>query len=298
MDLNDLRIFCSVAQYGSMTKAASALNYVQSNVSARIQHLENDLQTQLFYRHRNGITLAPAGKTLLDYTDKINILLKEAEKAVKHDVIPNGALSIGAIESTAFARLPSILSEYHAQYPNVNISLFSDSTEELVSMVLKRKIDAAFVAGPVNHPDIIQQQLFTEKLIFVAGPLHPPISSFIDLYDTRLFLYKSGCFYRNKLDLWLQEEGIFPDNITSLETLDNILNCIKANLGVSIMVKTFADEYIKNGVIKEYPINKQDAFVITSFIRHKDSILTSSLKAFIDNISKLKDIPSFINDTF
>lgn len=298
MDLNDLRIFCSVAQYGSMTKAASALNYVQSNVSARIQHLENDLQTQLFYRHRNGITLAPAGKTLLDYADKINVLLKEAEKAVKHDVIPSGVLSIGAIESTAFARLPSILSEYHAQYPNVNISLFSDSTEELVSMVLKRKIDAAFVAGPVNHPDIIQQQLFTEKLIFVAGPLHPPISSFIDLYDTRLFLYKSGCFYRNKLDLWLQEEGIFPDNITSLETLDNILNCIKANLGVSIMVKTFADEYIKNGVIKEYPINKQDAFVITSFIRHKDSILTSSLKAFIDNINKLKDIPSFINDAF
>lgn len=293
MDLNDLRIFHSVARYGSMTKAANALNYVQSNVSARIQHLENELQIQLFYRHRSGITLTPAGKTLLDYANKINVLLGEAEKAVKHDVVPKGPLSIGAIESTAFARLPSILSEYHTQYPNVNISLFSDSTEALVSMVLKREIDAAFVAGPVNHPDVIQQPLFTEKLVFVAGPLNQPISSFADLYDTKLFLYKTGCFYRNKLDLWLQEEGIFPDNITSLGTLDNILNCVKANLGVSVMVKTFADEYTKNGVIREYPINKKDAFVITSFIRHKDSIMTSSLKAFIDNLHKLKDASNF-----
>ena len=276
-----------------MTKAASALNYVQSNVSARIQHLENELQTQLFYRHRSGITLAAAGKTLLAYANKINVLLEEAEKAVKYDVVPNGPLSIGAIESTAFARLPSILSEYHTQYPNVDISLFSDSTEALVSMILKREIDAAFVAGPVNHPDIIQQQLFIEELVFVAGPLHQPISSFTGLYDTKLFLYKTGCFYRSKLDLWLQEEGIFPDSITSLETLDNILNCIKANLGVSIMVKTFADEYAKNGIIKEYPINKKDAFVITSFIHHRGSIITSSLKAFIDNLHKLKNPPSF-----
>lgn len=293
MDLNDLRIFRCVAQYGSMTKAANALNYVQSNVSARIQHLENDLQAQLFYRTRSGITLTPAGKTLLDYANKINVLLEEAEKAVKHDVVPNGPLSIGAIESTAFARLPSIISEYHTQYPSVNISLFSDTTESLISMILKREIDAAFVAGPVNHPDIVQQPLFTEKLVFVAGPLHQPISSFADLYDTKLFLYKTGCFYTAKLDSWLQEEGIFPDNITYLENLANILNCIKANLGVSVMVKTFADEYIKDGIIKAYPINKRDDFVITSFIRHKDSIMTSSVKAFIDNLHKLKDAPLF-----
>ena len=291
MDLNDLRIFRYVAKYGSMTKAANALNYVQSNVSARVQHLEKDLQIQLFYRHRSGITLAPAGKTLLDYANKINVLLDEAEKAVKPDVVPNGPLLIGAIESTAFARLPSILSEYHTQYPSVNISLFSDSTEALVSMILKREIDAAFVAGPVNHPHVVQQPLFTEELVFVAGPLHQPILSFADLYDTTLFLYKTGCFYRTKLDLWLQEEGIFPGNITYLGTLDNILNCVKANLGVSVMIKTFADEYTKNDIIKHYPIDKKDASVITSFIYHRDSVMTSSLKAFIDNLHKLKDAP-------
>ena len=167
-----------------MTKAANALNYVQSNVSARIQHLEKDLQIKPFYRHRSGITLTPAGTTLLDYANKINVLSKEAEQAVKPDVVPNGPLLIGAIESTAFARLPNILSEYHTQYPSVNISLFSDSTEALVSMILKGEIDAAFVAGPVNHPDVVQQPLFTEELVFVAGPLHQPILSFADLYDT------------------------------------------------------------------------------------------------------------------
>lgn len=284
MDLNDLMIFRTVTQYGSMTKAATALNYVQSNVSARIQHLEKHLQTQLFYRQRNGIALTPTGKILLDYTDKINMLIEEAEKAVMYDAVPNGPLLIGAIESTAFVRLPSILGDYHAQYPNVKISLISDSTEILVSTILKRELDIAFVAGPVNHPDIVQQPLFTEELVFVAGPLHPPVQSFADLYNTNLFLYKTGCFYKAKLDLWLQEAGIFPNSVTSLGTLDNILNCVKANLGVSLMIKSFANEYAKSGMIKCYPINKKDACVITSFIYHKASIMTGSLKAFIDSL--------------
>ena len=295
MNVNDLMIFRTVAQYGSMTKAAHALNYVQSNVSARIQHLEKDLQTQLFYRNRSGITLTPVGKTLLDYTNKIDILLEEAEKAVKQDSIPNGSISVGAIESTAFVRLPGILAEYHTQYPKVNISLVSDTTEALVSMILQRKIDVAFVGGPVNHPAIVQQPLFTEELVFVAGPLHPPVLSFANLYDTKLFLHKTGCFYRTKLELWLKEEGIFPSNITSLDTLDNMMNYVKANLGVSIMVKTFAEEYTKSGIVKCYPIHKKDAFVITSFIYHQDSLMTSSLTAFIDNLHKLKDTSQTFN---
>lgn len=61
MESNELRIFRTVAQTGSITKAAKALGYVQSNVTARIQQLESDLNTQLFYRQR-GMILTPTGE--------------------------------------------------------------------------------------------------------------------------------------------------------------------------------------------------------------------------------------------
>lgn len=52
MELRDLQIFKCVATLGSVSSAAKELNYVQSNVTARIKHLENELNTQLFYRHK------------------------------------------------------------------------------------------------------------------------------------------------------------------------------------------------------------------------------------------------------
>ena len=60
MQSNDLRIFRAVALEGSITKAAQMLGYVQSNVTARIQQLEAELKTQLFYR-KHGMILTPTG---------------------------------------------------------------------------------------------------------------------------------------------------------------------------------------------------------------------------------------------
>lgn len=61
MESNELRIFKAVAEEGSITKAASTLGYVQSNVTARIKQLESELKTQLFYRQR-GMILTPTDR--------------------------------------------------------------------------------------------------------------------------------------------------------------------------------------------------------------------------------------------
>lgn len=62
MDIQLLKVFFATAQEGSISKAAQRLNFVQSNVTHKIQQLEADLQTQLFYRHNRGITLTLPGK--------------------------------------------------------------------------------------------------------------------------------------------------------------------------------------------------------------------------------------------
>ncbi|WP_434120853.1 helix-turn-helix domain-containing protein [Salinicoccus roseus] len=54
MEIKDLRIFQSVAEAGSISKGAKALNFVQSHVTARIKALETELDTQLFLRHSRG----------------------------------------------------------------------------------------------------------------------------------------------------------------------------------------------------------------------------------------------------
>lgn len=83
MELKDLEIFQLVAEKGTVTEVAKELNYVQSNITSRIQKLEAELNTPLFHRHRRGMTLTPEGKKLLSYSEKILRLTAEMKKAVQ-----------------------------------------------------------------------------------------------------------------------------------------------------------------------------------------------------------------------
>ncbi|WP_036704760.1 LysR family transcriptional regulator, partial [Paenibacillus graminis] len=95
MDIGLLKVFQAAAEEGSISKAAQRLNYVQSNVTARIQQLEQELKTPLFYRHSRGITLTSAGQTLMEYTLKIINLLEEAAQAVLDSPVPKGSITVG-----------------------------------------------------------------------------------------------------------------------------------------------------------------------------------------------------------
>src|ERR1700732_4894548 len=100
MDLSDLRIFSAVVRQGGVTRAAERLHRVQSNVTTRVRQLEDELGIRLFVREGKRLHLAPAGKILLDYADRLLALAEEARAAVQ-DSRPRGVFRLGAMESTA-----------------------------------------------------------------------------------------------------------------------------------------------------------------------------------------------------
>ena len=82
MESSDLRVFEAVARLGSITAASDELHTVQSNVTARIRALEDQLGTALFRRHSRGVVLTRAGERLLPYAVQIAQLLKDAVNIV------------------------------------------------------------------------------------------------------------------------------------------------------------------------------------------------------------------------
>src|SRR5690606_31248035 len=88
-----------IAEKGTITEVAKELNYVQSNITSRIQKLESELNTPLFNRHRRGMTLTPEGKKLLMYSKQILLLTDEMKKAVQSKHEPSGKLEIGTVET-------------------------------------------------------------------------------------------------------------------------------------------------------------------------------------------------------
>src|SRR5919201_983707 len=105
MDLSELQIFKTVAEQGGITRAASALHRVQSNVTTRVKQLEDRVGAKLFHRQGRRLVLSAEGKVLLDYPDRVVRLPPGARAALKRHG-PHGVLGLGPLEGTAGTRLP------------------------------------------------------------------------------------------------------------------------------------------------------------------------------------------------
>jgi DNA-binding transcriptional LysR family regulator len=281
MESNELRIFRAVAQTGSITKAAQALGYVQSNVTARIQQLEGELKTQLFYRQR-GMVLTPAGEKLLAYAEKIIYLLDEADKALNDSCDPSGSLSIGANHTISALRLPEILAQYHRTYPKVDLSLTTNESDELIYKVKHFQLDGAFVKSlSFSDENIVRELAFEENLVLISSPEYSDIK---DLYSKPFLMSTAGCPNRIRLENWLRSKGICNVRYMEFNNLNSIIEGVIADLGASFVPKSAIEEYEKKGLLNSFEVPPQYCTTRTFFIRRKDSLMTSALSKFIEMI--------------
>ncbi|USG67155.1 LysR substrate-binding domain-containing protein [Brevibacillus ruminantium] len=281
MEISDLRIFQAVAECGSVSKAAKTLSYVQSNVTARIQQLELKLDTELFYRHRKGMTLTADGKKLLAYSQKILAMMEEVECAFQNDEDPSGPLLVGSVETVSC--LPSILSLYHKKYPRVDLSLMSGVTEHLIQDVLQYELDGAFVSGPVQHPEIVQELLIEEELVLIAKAEGGP-QTLEECSSRPLLVFRSGCGYRARLVQWLKSRGVEPTKIMELGTLETILAMVASGLGVTLVPRATISRLEHEGSIRLFSIPADYATVSTVFIYRRDSHTTGAMKRFLETL--------------
>src|SRR5579863_5119870 len=233
MDVGDLRIFEAVARLGAMNRAAATLHTVQSNVTARIRLLEEELGTPLFERSRRGVTLTAAGRRLLPYARNAAALIADARRAVADDGRPRGALAIGSLETTAAVRLAPVLARFAEAHPEVDLSLVTGTTAELMERVLEREIEGAFVCGPVDHPELERDVAFREELALATARSVSSLDVLLRRGDPRIVVMRAGCSYRQRLEAILARRGVVGLRRLEFGTIDGILGCVAAGLGVT-----------------------------------------------------------------
>src|SRR5262249_25234053 len=149
-------------------RAADKLNRVQSNITTRIQQLEERLGHKLFHRQGRTLALAPAGHKLLPYADRLLRLADEAESQLR-SALPLGTLRPGSLESTAGSRRAPVLSRFHKLYPGVVVELVSGTTGALLKRVNGFEIEAAFVSEPFSPTGLESLPVFEEELVLVTA---------------------------------------------------------------------------------------------------------------------------------
>lgn len=237
MNIQALEIFRAVAETGGVAKAAEQLHRVPSNVTTRIRQLEDDLGTMLFLRDNKRLRLSPAGRTLLDYAQRMLALADEARSALHTDA-PQGLLRLGTMESTAATRLPGPIAEYHRRYPEVVLELRTGPTRKLEAMVLSGELEAALVADATADHRIEAVPLFAEELVLIADGGHPPIHSPADAKEETLLLFGSGCAYRQRLESWFTAHERLPCRLAEMASYHAILSCAAAGMGIALIPRS------------------------------------------------------------
>ena len=267
MDIEALRAFAYVVETGSISQAAEKLNYSQSNVTTKIHKLEQQLQTTLLYRHNRGCIVTPKGEDLYQYAVQIFKTIELAECAMQDQDHPKGALKIGSMETTAAVRLPAILASYHRQFPLVELSLQTSPTKQLIDSVLQFDMDAAFVSGPVIHSNLHAETVFTEKMLLVSPKEQPNIP----LESATILVFRAGCSYRFQLEKYMRNEGIKSYRLMELGSLEAIVGCVSAGLGITLLPQAVYETYSKYYDLAYQEIPEAFAIIDTQLISHKDN---------------------------
>jgi DNA-binding transcriptional LysR family regulator len=169
-----LKVFYTVAQRLSFTKAAAELFITQPAVTKHIKELEHQLNAQLFRRDGNSISLTSAGKILVRYAEKIFQNYTELEtELVQLNTLEAGTVHIGASTTVAQTILPKILALFKKTYPAVNFTFTQANTDIITQMVLNEKVDIAIVEGAGHYPQIAYAPFIKDEIVLVTKANNP-----------------------------------------------------------------------------------------------------------------------------
>ncbi|MDN7184054.1 LysR family transcriptional regulator [Caballeronia sp. SEWSISQ10-4 2] len=254
LNFSSLEIFFAVATEKNLTRAARHLARVQSNVTMLVKQFEEELQAQLFSRSGKRMSLTPSGGTMLDYAQRLPYLAERARLATNPEQQP-GRLSIGAMESTAAARLPALLSKYHSKWPQVELEISIGTSRSLVEDVERGHLDCAFVADSSfqgardPRPEFAARGLsatraYREDLLLTLPPNHPTVSIPTDIRLKTLAAFSNGCAYRNVLEQWLGVTSFEADSdwkVMELVSYHAILACVAAGSCFALCPRSILD---------------------------------------------------------
>lgn len=237
IDLESLRIFRTVVDEGGVVRAAAKLNRVQSNVTTRIRQLEEHVGARLFRREGRNIRLSTEGQKLLGYADRLLRLADEAVSEMRTGK-PRGVFRLGSLESTAGTRLPTLLSRYHAMFPEVVVELTTGTTGALIKRLTNFEIEAAFVSEPFSAPNFEARPVFEEELVVVTSRTVGGLSKPATVGSATLIAFSHGCSYRKRVEEWLATAGVVPDRVLEFASYQAIIACVAAGTGFAVVPRS------------------------------------------------------------
>ena len=289
MNLNLVKTFIKVAEFGSFTKAAQHLKQPKSRVSRSIARLEEELEVELIKRTTRSTALTEAGKQLYQSTHQLFYELESKVESINNEGQSiAGTLSISAPIDFGENIVPKLLSEFSTIHPQLEFRvILSDAYLDLTA----HDIDLALRVGNLKDSALKHQKLSTDRLILVATPEylslngHPKTWSEISRHSLLSFHNENQ---QDPLGEMYQKYGISP--LVRSNSFPLLKRLAFESKGIAILPNVVCKKEINEGklirVLPDWANQKSSIQIVFSSTKN----LPPRTRAFIDFIKSKKDL--------
>ena len=295
MEVRQLQIFRTLAEELNFTRTAVRVHTVQSNVTAQIKSLEEELGVPLFDRLGRRVVLTEAGRRFQPFAEQALAAMEQGQLAVRVGAEPSGPLRIGAPESVLTYRLPPVVRAFRKRFPYVELVFAPYSEASLLFKLESGRFDLAIhmADGPLSL-SLEAIRLRTERVFLVVEPGHPLVSlptvKPSDLAGQALLLTEAGCGYRLKLDRILAMQNIRPGNVTEFSSVEAIKQCVAAGMGLALLPAISVARELRQNRLKSLHWAGPALDIATHVLWHKDKWISPAMQAFVElSKDKLED---------
>jgi DNA-binding transcriptional LysR family regulator len=292
LNLNQLRIFHSVASLSSFTRAADAMHLTQPGISKHVKQLEDYYGIRLFERRGKRIALTEAGQILFETTHEVISSVERADRRIKEldDVAPK--LRLAATFTAGLYVVPGLLATFRKHHPAIEPTL-----EVLLASVIEAKLmDYTFDIGLVGHEitnkKLSAKQFFTDELVAIVPVRHKwaslkrkirPDEFLSEPFITTAVGSGTRCVIEDRL----QQNGVKLTKVLDFGNMEAVKKAVEAGLGVSILSKIVIQREVSTGLLRMLPVagtNMKRRFL---FLHRKDKLLSVAANAFLKHLSRI-----------
>ena len=290
MELRNITTFLRVAELQNFTHAAQELGYSQSAVTVQIRQLETELGVPLFERIGRSVSLTAPGQAFLQEAGEIIKAAERAKDAVRTAPEPEGTLRVGTMESLSASVVWRLITDFHRQFPQVNVVIRTSTADGLLEMMRRNDVDFIYFVDEKQYSPAWEiPRCRPPDTVYVAAPgsaitgRHEPIP-LRELTTYPCVLTEAGESYRIPFERLLAEHDLTVSPILEIGSTEVVARMVRENIGYSVLPMYVAGEYLKSGELVAFQVPEFHSNMYQHIIYHKNKWVTPQMKGFMQLI--------------
>lgn len=289
MEIRNLNAFLKVAASKNFTQAARDLGYAQSNISAQIAQLEQELGVPLFNRIGRQVSLTQFGEELLPYAQELCSTAIEIENLHKSEAFLGGTVRFGMTDSISELFPEDSFLSYHHRFPRVHLEIMLDTTARLLERLRNGELDAiCVITDPLPAAEWKIRKEIQVPIVAVANPALPISKkksvSLGELAGQKLVLMERDAPYSIRFEQELRQLHLEYNPVFRLQSAQTALRVVVKGGFVTVLPLYSVKEAAELGQVTVLNISQWNCLQSVQSVLHQSKVLTPQISGFLKEL--------------